>query len=458
MPAFYNEIIKDYYNNIEENADMPFPNEESLRICIPENQVFSLGAGSKLAAYMEDFSDPDFLDSTPSIIKINFSNDLGSALVLAEHIPQVLIESCIFKIRNYLRQYGNKEYTLNKLLVQFRGKEPSLRDILNKILARPLDCYRIITEGGEFSYLFWSHFCALLKNDIQKKFRLSTDNAALQAVCIIETLNGYYKSVAARNREKELALKKLELNLAKPPYIFTLDKIIKFTNTNGTLLLKYFTREDLTERIKLLSSVTNKNRLPELLVFKDQKNELYFVMKNMVLLLCSRLIMENRNNLRQAVLKHWFSLIKNYQNEAAMENDVDFEKTLYNFTGKICPILNIILKNPKLYLIYEEHVEKKGFNHSTRFFDRESLLPYSVLFSIKRKEILEDIHLFLPFWYSIPFIVSIASYFQRLGRKTEFNELSISAKQSLAHPLINQKPASIYYPEIFEYKMKRLKY
>ena len=54
LPYFYQKYLDQYYNNIDDNADLPFPSEESLGIIIPENQFKSYVVGSELSAYMEE--------------------------------------------------------------------------------------------------------------------------------------------------------------------------------------------------------------------------------------------------------------------------------------------------------------------------------------------------------------------------------------------------------------------
>jgi hypothetical protein len=405
-------LLREYYQKIDENEAMPFPDEASLGIVIPDNQVISLGVGSKLAAFTEEPKKPD-----SSIVRISFPEDYGTALVLVEYIPQKLIEACLLKIRNYLMQYGNKEYTLHKLLIQLPGKEPSLKNILNKILMQPLDCYSIIAEGGEFSYLFWAYFCGLIKDDIKKrKDRFTNEHAAIQAVYVIEAFNGYYRSIAVKAKEKELAFKMLEINLAKPPYIYTLDQIVKFTNNKTIPLLGQYNTKELSEYLTKMTSKNVDDKLPELLIFAGPGEERFFILKNKVPQLCTMLIAEAREKVKKTVKKHWLYLLKNYETEPAMETDQDFEKRLIQFTETLCPMLNFILEDPKLLHVYEEMDESRDISSSSVFV-KGVQVPYSSLFLLKRKDMLEDIRLFLPFWHSIPVFVAICSFSKQFSRK-----------------------------------------
>jgi hypothetical protein len=417
MPHFYIDILRQHYLKMDENADLPFPGGETLGMEIPESQIRYLGVETDLVAFISGSEEDD--SPPPPIIRISFPESYDGALVPADLVPKRLMEAALLKVRNYLRNHGNKEYALHKLTPQLAGKESYLKDILNQITIRPLECYTAIVEGGEFSSLFWAHFCILVKDDIRKKKdHLSEDIAAGQSVYIIEAVNGYYKTLAIKRREREFAFKDLELHLGKPPYAYTVDQIIKFTNAKGVLLLGQYTQVELEEWLRKQSSESKDNGLPGLLVFSGQYNESCFVLKNKTLLLCARLLGEGREKVKTAVSKHWMHLISDYRSEDAMENDKDFDKRLANFTAKLCPVLSSLLNDPKLPLVYEEADRAhETIPAAARIFERGVLLPFSFLFALKRKELVEDARIMLPFWYSIPFISTVIAIFKNLTRR-----------------------------------------
>jgi hypothetical protein len=408
----YIDKLRQYYENIEYNAAIPFPDEKSLGITIPENQVVTLGAGSKLTSFLDEINESG--GKVLPVVRIIFSEDYGEALALTEYIPKLLIEACLFKINNYLAQYGNNEYILHKLLLQLPGKEPTLRNTLNKMLIKPLECYDKITEGGEFSYLFWVYFGGFIKNDIKmRRDRFNNDNAVIQAVYIIEAVSGYYRSMAVKVQEKELALKKMEQNLAKVPYTYTLAQIEKFSGANGSLLLGQYNREDLSKHLTKMTCQSIGNKLPELLIFSGPENERYFVLKNKMPLLCSKLLAEAREEVKKDISRHWLMLIKDYKTEAAMEDDREFEKALIRYTEKFCPMLNFLLDDPKMQMVYDEMEQIKMIIPFNKILVGGDQISYSALFRLKRKDLLEDIRIFLPFWYSIPVLVVIIAFYKR---------------------------------------------
>ena len=412
---YYLELLNNVYQSPDDDSDMPFPSEESLRIVLPESQIRPMNCDSDLLSYLKEPQESDV-----PVLRITFPDGFGSALILASLIPRRLAEMAILKVRNYLRRSGNKEYALRKLSPQLHGKESFLRDQLNQVLIKPLDTFTAIEAGRDLSYLFWAHFCILVKNDIKKKKEyLGDDIAALQSVCIIETINGYYKALAVKKREMEMAFGSLSSHLAKPPFLYTLDEILKFTSDKGVLLLSLYTKEELETWLKNKTTESVDDELPPLLIIQGlKKGELYFLLKEKMLVLCSRLLAEARPKVKDAIYKQWRALLSEYKSEPAMEDDAEFDRALRKFTEKLFPALANLLEDPKLHLVNDEMEQSQnGVPLALRYFNKGKLLPYSTLFIVKRKEILSDAKLMLPFWYSLPIISAIIAFFKNLFRK-----------------------------------------
>ncbi|MDR0602026.1 MAG: hypothetical protein LBG42_06545 [Treponema sp.] len=412
MPFYYADLLQETYRSMDNSADRPFPSEETLHIVLPEEEARLINLSSDLP----DFFNGGKREMLP-VIKLIFPEDGGSALVLAPMIPGRLMEAALLKMRHYLRSHGNRDYAYHKLAPQFQGKEKYLKDILDQILIRPTDCIAAMESYGDFSWLFWAVFCSLVKNDIKKKKELlSEDTAALQAAYIIETCNSIYKARAVKQREKETAFRELDLHLEKPPFYFTLEQITRFTNSKGTLLLGRYSQEDLEEYIRKKTTESGKGSIPEWLVLQG-KGEKWYIKKDKYLPLCSRLLIDTRPLVKKAVTSRWAGLIKNFRVEAAMENDADFERLLSAFTAKLAPILMALLEDKKLLWVYEEMEQTHGgVPPSSRIFERGRLVPMSALYVLRRKELLTDARILLPFWYSIPILSAIIVFFKNLGK------------------------------------------
>jgi hypothetical protein len=412
MPHFYMELLRKYYGDIDNKVDIPFPDEASLGIIVPESQKKHLSVGDDFSGYLER------PEHTPAIVQISFPDDLGTGLFLSSMIPKALIEACFLKVRFYLESRGNKEYILHKLSPQFQKRESYLRDIVNNIVIRPTDCVRAMEDGEDFSYIFWAHFCVLIKNDIKKKKeRLNEDIAAAQSVYFLDTFNTYYRARAAKRREKERAFKELELCLEKPPFLYTMDQIRGFTSSKGAPLLNLYTEEDLDGWVKKATTERAGTGLPNLLILYGPHQERWFVSKSKLLLLCSRLLTEARNIVKDAVSKRWIKIRREYHREPAMDNDKDFEILLSRYIKRFHPTLAAVLEDPKLQLVYNEMEAVQSMPVSSRIFVKGVMVPYSALLLLRRKELIADIQILLPFWYSVPVLSSLIAFFKGLFKK-----------------------------------------
>jgi hypothetical protein len=270
----------------------------------------------------------------------------------------------------------------------------------------------------EFPYLFWTHFCPLIKNDMgQKKELYPEDAAILQAVRVIEVCSGFYRSIAARKRDLEAAFKILETYMDSPPYRYTMEDISAFTNEQGVFLLKIYSNEELQAYIKRASSECKNGLLPEWLTMKAGDGRRSFVKKPYFFSICIEMISEVRMQIKGIMIDRWTTIIKNFSKEAAMESEAEFNKLLEKQTRILNPSLWEMLGDPKLLLVYDELDREGAVTKYSRIVKNNSLIPYSGLYSLKRRDLLTDVRLAIPFWYSIPIIVSIIAFFKKPKKK-----------------------------------------
>ncbi|MDR1575437.1 MAG: hypothetical protein LBS37_05470 [Treponema sp.] len=432
MPFYCLEKLQPLYQNSDTLADRPFPSEESLKVNIPEGQLRTIAVDTGLTPFLENSNialPPDAEEAEETgdpgqhkLVKIIFPIPYGSALAPSVLIPYRLLESAFLKLRYYLLNHGNREYLLHKITPYFSGREQLLREMFDQLVKRPGDCMLNLQSSGEFSSLFWDCFCSMLKKNIEAKLKddelLGEEVAAVQAACIIEACNVFYKARTAKKKEVELALRSLDQHLEQPPFYFTLDDIIKFTNDKGAVLLDIYTKEDLGDHIKKRTTEGRKNELPDWLILQDKNHKRWYIKKNKYLSLCAKTLIECRPYVRKEIVNQWLQTLKDFRKEAAMEKDEEFERLLAAHTANLNPTLMMMLEDPKLPLVYSE-MERSGavIPAALRIIKDGRLLPPSALYAFRRKEMLADVKFMLPFWYSIPILVSIIAFFKNRGRR-----------------------------------------
>ena len=424
LPGYFIEMLKETYSNPDKIADKPFPSEESLGISIPANQLKTynlkndMGSFIKLSDDSDNDTGPDTINNE-GIIKVVFPEDCDSVLLLLPMIPRKFLELAILKIRHYLNTRSNKEYILNKLIPQFQGKDKYLRDILEQAIVRPMECLNSLEKSGDFTYIFWNSFSNLVKNDIKKrKETTSEDIAAIQAVYIMEVFNGLYRTRAIKIREKEIAFRNLELCMTKPPFYFTKEEIIKFRTDKGLALIEMYSPQDLDDYIKKATTESKNNGLPEWFVVDGKNNMQWYLKKEKYLSICITMLVSSRPLVKKEITRRWAKMLREFDTEPAMEKDGEFEKLLGFYSNNFNPVLSVMLEDKKLLWVCEEMERTQGIiSSSLRIFKMGKLLPMSVLYSIRRKDLLTDARIILPFWYSFPVISAIAAFFYKLKKK-----------------------------------------
>jgi hypothetical protein len=416
LPSFYINVIRQAYTS-GETAEMPFPDEKTLKINIAPEQMRILYIEHDLSLYLDN---PQ--ETILPIIKFTFPRDLPSMIILADLIPRRLSEMTMLKVQKYLWIQGNKEHIQSKMISRFQGREDYLKDMLNYMMTQPMNWLYSIESGGDLSFLFLSFFCNLVKGEVLQKNELTArDIAILQAIFILEILNNYHTNKVVRAKARETALKNLGLCFEKPPHLYNMSAIMKFSDTKGIPLLGQYSQEDLETFLKAKVTEHKENELPEILIVHDLSGEQFFIKKSLILLLCSRLLTDARVPIKKMILERWFKLLKSYDREPAMDKNEDFERLLIQMTKKANSMLLALLRDNKLALTYHELEKNTEIVGASRLFNNGKILPFSELLMLNRKAILTDARMLLPFWYSIPILVYIITFFKNLGKRREDN-------------------------------------
>jgi hypothetical protein len=412
LVEFYADMIRQVYEMPDENAGLPFPSEQSLRINIPQDQVRVIGIEADMIDYLNK---PQ--DTLLPILKITFPEDISPVLTLAPLLPRRFTETALLKIRHYLQNHNNKEYILHKLMPQFMGKETLLKETFKQVEMHPLDCLHYLETGGEFSLLFWLYFCNMIKTEIRRKDEpLAEDMAAFQSVYILNVITVYYKKKVMLEKEKEMAFASLQQQLNKEPFLHSMNDIISFTGANGKSLLGQYSEGELEEYLTRQTRESVNQELPALLIFYKENDEQFFICKDKVLPLCINLLADVRPQVEKAISIRWQGMLQEFRREDAMDQDQDFEKLLEGFVNQFSPTISLFTGDKRFCLIHaelERHREPSP-ESPTIFSSNGTLLPFSDLLMLKRKTLLTDARLLLPFWYSIPILISIIAFFKNI--------------------------------------------
>jgi len=326
-------------------------------------------------------------------------------------------------------------HIVNILNAQIKDKERALKECIDKIIYRPLECINDMERFDDFVFLFWVHFCALVKKDINAKNEIrEPDLAVLQSVYVIEVCSNLCRSAVVKKREIDAAYARLEVLMDSPPFSYTIGDIAKFTTDKGVPLLSYISKQDMEAYIRWKITESKDGGLPAWLSIQGTMDERLYFKKEQYLSICAIMLGDVQPQVKGALVRRWTKLIKDFSSEQAMEKDPEYEKLLKRLTNTINPVLTAMLDDPKLLWAYEELERSLGTVPQTlRLFNRGMPLPFYILLALMRKEVIAEIKSDLPIWYSNPVFFAIFSFFRNLRRKKSPQNLPGGSERNAAY-------------------------
>ena len=411
LPEAFTETVYAEYRRIEENPDIPFPDEGSLKLMIPTEWIQIVSVETDLPALVE------FEGTRPvPFYRLLFPDGLKSMLVLSVAVGDKLLEYAALKIRNYLRKGSNRDYIQQRLLPAFAGKESLLKGALTTVLIKPFDAVEEMRQGrNDFVYTFWAYLTSAVRKDLGGKSDPTPDDiCSQQSLFIMDVYNTLYRSRAQRGQERETAFNNLGTLLRKIPYLYTLQEICDFRDTQGRPLLGKYTREELEAWIHERSTKADEGTLPEILLINTGNTRTALIAKDRFLPYLLKLMREARVIIKADLTRDWRALLYDFEHVDAMGDDHSFRVDLSKRIATAAPLLATALAMNLAPLVYEEH---KGSREAPAelepCFGNGRTADPDVLLDLDRKRLLVDVRMLLPLWYTIPVLSWIISLFKR---------------------------------------------
>lgn len=387
----YNEL----FSQIEANISIPFPSINDMPKIVPLDVVTKKQADEILYSRMDK---EELNDRT--LYCVVFSKTVPSLIYPSSYPVASLINLSLKKLQELMHKEESHDYFLKKLSISNPGKELSIKTFFNKFCANPVAVLDVLKSTGD-NFYYWSQLCYFIKQDYTKlKDFAPEDITILQSVAIIEIATSYYKSKAAEKLQAQAAFEQLDILMKNPPYYYNLNDIRKMKDKSGIPLLGQYKEEQLLEHLKAKTQESIGNQMPELLIFKVNDGNGYYIFKERVIPLILRLANDVRILVREALIKSWYNNLKEYELLPEMKENSAFERCLEREVSSIEPVLSALLNASFLPVVA---FEDQTPGHIA-LFRNDSLISYSELLMLSRQELLADAKLKLPFWYAMPVI------------------------------------------------------
>jgi hypothetical protein len=407
LTNFYADAIQKAYMSINDSGKKPFPEEASLRIKIPLPQLRTINTETDLLNYLgEEHNDP------AQIIKIVFPEHYKTALTLEVMFPAKILEISIIKVEDAMRQRSEMEFFTQRLISHSKGQESKVREFINMLIARPMDCIKNIEEASDFVYSSWLFLCPLIRTHVEELAARNNERtpdhiAMVQAASIILVYNNFYRIRTLDKRDREHAFAAIDSRLSDPPYLYQRDDILNFKTQGGALILQRCSEDALDIFLHEKITPAEADKLPGLLKFKGRDSVEWYVKKDKVFPLCTKLLVDTRNQVKNDIHDRWMKILRAYASENAMDNDDTFEDLISRLAYLYTPMLIPIIQDTKVALLQTEiMIEKGSLPRNEKFFDGSKPINLRKLLILRREDILRNVKLSLPFWFSIRPLVS----------------------------------------------------
>ena len=412
VTGYFNATFAERYKEIKSNATVPFPTIQDMPKQTP-NEVLIKSEYTEIIFDLLKNQKPDDKNLYAIIVPMNLPS-----IIFPGNVPvSVLVNASLEKMQHMLEKDEYHDYYLKKLRISNPGKEISVKNFFSQFVKSPEEALQSLKNSADCFY-FWGQLCYFIKQDYEKvKDFTREDVNILQAVAISEIVTSFYKNESAKNMQQENALKSVQAHMKQPPYFFTMDGILKFTDAKGVPLQGQYKDEALKEFLQKETTDAMANELPNLLVFKTASGARYFIYKEKVFPLIVRMCNELHDTISDALTHEWYEVLKNYGKKKEMLDDGAFNQRLEHEVEKLNPVLHSLLNATFLSVLNIEMTRANKVGNSANLFLGDNLLPYEHLLMLNRQTILANAKILLPFWYTIPFFSWLMGLFNKKGKE-----------------------------------------
>ncbi len=425
--AYFSVKYAERYNELLKNESIHYPIETDLPKKFPTNVLERKSAQDYFIQNMDQ--EPS---KSQNLYIIVFQRELPSLLLPASVPIKLLVESSQMKIRKILKKDEYHDYFLKKMRSANPSKEISVKNFFTSFVDKDYTGYVDVTDGDQ--YYMWNQLCYFVRQDFEKiQDRTADDTSILQAISISEIHSSYLKEKFQTDRKREEALKELQSALGQPPYFFSTPQILKFQDKNGKLLFGQYSEEDLKQTLLNLSTESEDNTLPKLVVFKVASGTRYYIYKKKVISLIVRMCNEAHDHIKEILVNSWYEAMLEYRKLPEMNDKSKYEVKLEKLVEEHSPVLFALLNANFITLLAAEKNLDDSLQTFQLFVDGH-LLPYSQLLMLRHEDLMAEAKSRLPFMYTIPIISWLIGLFR--SRKIEKQKKEAQQKnQAVADPM-----------------------
>ncbi|MBN1686943.1 MAG: hypothetical protein JW852_09830, partial [Spirochaetales bacterium] len=425
-PEFFSELVKVKYKEIADDPEIPFPNQNTIDLKIPADNVQSVDIKSDFVRLLGAGGEEE-----SNLLQFMFPEGINPIIVPSDLIENTLLALCVEKIRLYLNTQRNAFYMLSKLRGVFRAKEQGLKDMINSVVSGRSQALETIHNPTEFSFMFWTHLAnAIIREYREKTNKLEREHTYCQAAYMLGFYNVYFKGRVQKKKDSEAALKMLDRRMRQAPYYFTVSDIGNFRDNQGLPLTRNYSSEQMHLYLETKTKPADSASLPEIFRLKASDRKEYYVAKEVLLPLTVKKIHDASNEYRKVYTNEWAKQLEAIKKTQEMKSDEDFVRGLDARVKSEDPLLSALLSYEMLFLTlqdskphYDVHQEISRILNT----NANKLIPMDDILRLNRREIFAQAKMSLPLWKTMPVINRLFGFLKkflsgaqlRQGKKTK---------------------------------------
>ena len=430
-PGFFCELVKRTYKDIDDDPEIPFPNQNTLDMKIPPDNVRNVDMKSDFVSLLGAREDED-----SNILQLIFPEGINSIIVPSDLIGNILLALSVEKVRLYLNTQRNTFYMLSKLRGVFRTKEQLLKDMISSIVSARSQALETIHNPTEFSFSFWTHLAnAIIREYREKTNKLEREHSYCQAAYLLGFYNVYFKGRVQKKKDSEAALKMLDKRMRQEPYYFTVSDIGNFKDNQGLPLTRKYTSEQMHQYLEKMTKSADSGSLPEILRLKSSDRKEYYVAREVLLPLTAKKMQDASKEYRKVYTAEWAKQLEAIKKTPEMKNDEEFVLRLEDRVKNEDPLLRALLSYEMLFLTlqdskphYDVHQEISRILNTAA----NKLSPMDEILRLNRREILAQAKMSLPIWKTTPVINRLFGFLKKFLSGAQLKQAKKTKRKSQA--------------------------
>ncbi len=410
---FYPLVVNAAYAKVKAETHLSFPSEETIPVSIPEERITAVSVKEQFVDWLSRTD-----EKPPKLLRLVFPEGIRSIVTTSELLARFLPELAVQKMRNYLRIEKNAGYMRSRLLGVFRNRDMALKEFLDKIQTNPKEALDTVLNPNDFTFHVWTTMCSVVVKEFsKKKDKLQEDYDYEHAAYLLGYYNVYHKAIVQRKRETETALRGIDNNLKKSPYVFTTSDIFAFTDAKGIPLAKHCSVEEMNAHLRKRITPREDEALPEVIRFKGSDDKEYHIRKESVLRYLIEALYEVSREFQDHYVGSFNKALQNDEKPKTMLEDQAFADDVDRRLKAEEPIVSGLLRYDLLSVsVREQKPLKAAADEIGRILDpkNRTVRPAYEVLKLDRQELYRQAKVLLPFWQAFPVIRGLVKFFVAL--------------------------------------------